>query len=593
MPKKKKRPRKPDRSGRRRSRPSTSPHRMAPPSAEEEPDLLGDVRRRLQQEGPLSLLAYVSTLVDATDSRNADPFSPAQGAAVEGPDREQLVESFVDIDRPETTAMLAVLAELVDDGAVRRRLREALAQRSHPLPRWLAELAPVAAERAVILSHVLGDGDTVLVQARTGAGDVLTALVYIDHHFGTIVKDAFVVDAPVAEVQSQLREAVDDDPDTTFAELDLADARARIGEAIEAGAITYPPMETETWPGSRPLIEWLLRAMPAGGTGYVRPEWDEDARAELTERFFAAPVAAGHDAEDAQLLDSLLWFACDYGPGDPLRWSPTAVEILLLDWLPRKIIAEADFLARAPALLRSFVRFAHAEAGIRPGLTDETLAAIDAHEPAYLDTIRHPRPQGPAALLAAMGFDAGVSGGDVELPSHREMMLEPLRAAVGGDETLRTLDDAPLPDEAFDWAVVPSEASERVGEVVALVDRGCDALLDAECRTAARRLLADVAAADPDAVRRGRADTAAAALLWAVAKANDRFSAGGLTAKELQGWMGVSGSVSQRAVTLLRAIGVAPQASAGGLALGTARYLTGDRRRAIVERRERAEAMGD
>lgn len=31
----------------------------------------------------------------------------------------------------------------------------------------------------------------------------------------------------------------------------------------------------------------------------------------------------------------------------------------------------------------------------------------------------------------------------------------------------------------------------------------------------------------------------------------------------------------------------------GGLALGTARYLTGDRRRAIVERRERAEAMGD
>lgn len=158
---------------------------------------------------------------------------------------------------------------------------------------------------------------------------------------------------------------------------------------------------------------------------------------------------------------------------------------------------------------------------------------------------------------------------------------------------LEPIQRAPLPDEAFDWAVVPSEASERVGEVVALVDRGCDALLDAECRTAARRLLADVAAADPDAVRRGRADTAAAALLWAVTKANDRFSAGGLTAKELQGWVGVSGSASQRAATLLKAIGVAPQASAGGLALGTARYLTGDRRRAIVERRERAEAMSD
>lgn len=590
MPKKKRR-RKPDRSERRRSQPRTSPHRMAPQPAEEEPDLLGEVRRRLQEDGPLPLLAYVSTLVDATDPRNADPFARAQHASLEGPDREQLVESFVGIDRPETTAVLAALAELVDDGALRQRLREARSRRAHPLPRWLAELAPVAVEQAVLMSHVLGDGDSVLVQGRTGAGDVLTALVYIDHHFGTVVKDAFVVDAPLDAVQPQLREAVDDDPDTTFAELDLADARARIGEAIEAAAITYPPIETETWPGCRPLVEWLLRAMPAGGTGHVRPEWDEDARAELTERFFASPVAAGHDAEDRQLFESLLWFACDYGPGDPLRWSSTAVEILLADWLPRKVIADADFLARAPDLLRSFVRFAHAEAGIRRELTDEALAAVDAHEPAYLETIRQPRPQGPEALLAAMGFDPAGSGGDVELPSRREVMLAPLREAVGGDEALRALDGAPLPDEAFDWTAVPAEVSDRAGEVLALVDRGCDALLDAECRAAARRLLADVAAADPEAIRRGRADTAAAALVWAVAKANDRFSAGGLTVTELQGWFGVSGSVSQRASTLLKAIGVAPRA--GGLALGTPRYLTGPRRQSIVQRRERAEAMGD
>jgi hypothetical protein len=40
---------------------------------------------------------------------------------------------------------------------------------------------------------------------------------------------------------------------------------------------------------------------------------------------------------------------------------------------------------------------------ISPGLTDETLAMIDTCEGEYQQLITSPRPQGPAALLAAMG----------------------------------------------------------------------------------------------------------------------------------------------------------------------------------------------
>ena len=36
-------------------------------------------------------------------------------------------------------------------------------------------------------------------------------------------------------------------------------------------------------------------------------------------------------------------------------------------------------------------------------MTDETLAAVDEWEPEYQRVIRSPRPQGPMALLAAMG----------------------------------------------------------------------------------------------------------------------------------------------------------------------------------------------
>lgn len=95
----------------------------------------------------------------------------------------------------------------------------------------------------------------------------------------------------------------------------------------------------------------VLRHLPSGGTGYERPEWSEQDGKALTERFFASPFGRHHDDVDRHLFASLLSFGCDYGPGDPLRWSPVAVELLLTDWLPRTIVADAGFLSRAPDLL--------------------------------------------------------------------------------------------------------------------------------------------------------------------------------------------------------------------------------------------------
>jgi hypothetical protein len=145
--------------------------------------------------------------------------------------------------------------------------------------------------------------------------------------------------------------------------------------------MTYPPFETDTWPAARPLVEWVVRQLPEGGSGYQRPEWSEEDRRRLTEAFFASDFARGCQEDDRELFGSLIWFGCDYGPGDPVRWSPVAVEILLTDWLPRKVVADAEFLGRAPDLLRRFIRFSHAQRGIRPALTDETLRAVDRWKP--------------------------------------------------------------------------------------------------------------------------------------------------------------------------------------------------------------------
>ncbi|MGH3442290.1 MAG: DUF6398 domain-containing protein [Nitriliruptorales bacterium] len=558
----------------------------------------------LTRSHPLGLLGFASSMLAVTDPRSVAPIDRVRGVEPEGPTLEELVVSFVEVERVETTALLAVLVELVDDELPAARMRRALASRDHRLPRWLRSLAPLDVGRALEQSHVLGDGDNLMLDVRTAAGDPLTALVYIDHNVGTLVKDAFVVDEPVGVVLDEIFDAADGDPDSRLRDLDLAEARARITEAITTAAITYPPFETDTWPACRPLVEWVVRHLPEGGSGYVRPEWSEQDREALAARFFASPFGRDHDDADGRdLLDSILWFGCDYGPGDPLRWSPVAVEMLLADWLARKVIAPAEFLALAPDLLRSFVRFAHAERRIRKQLTDETLDAVDRWEPDYQATIRSPRPQGPAALMVAMGlldedegseWTLGFAGADPfegldPFAEYERMMRDGLRKEVGGEEALASLDAEPLPDEPFDRDAVPADVRGRVGEVLELVDRCCVELFDVEHRTACRRLLADVVAGDAEVFRRrGRADTAAAAIIWIVAKANDSFDSygDGVSAKDLMGWFGRTGSPSQRANTLLKAVSRQDR-SAYDMRLGTTRYLTSQRRRAIIDRRDR------
>lgn len=573
---------------------------VASPGADgdEEPDLVGDVRETLRASHPLDLLALTSSLLAVLDPRQVDPFAPE---TPRGPSREELIGSFLDVRLPEISALLGAIAELTDDEVEQRRIRRELADRPHKPPRWLRRLSPPRVVRALEMSHVLGDGDNVLLDVRTGNDDPLTALVYIDHNMGTLVKDAFVVEEPLATLEGRFRELSADEPDTTFVELDLADARARISEAIELAAITYPPLETETWPACRPLVEWVLRHLPEGGTGYVRPHWPEEAREQLVEEFLASPHAPNVPAEEAgDLAFVMVWFACDYGPGDPLRWSTVSVEIFLTDFLVRKALFPQKTLRRAPKVLEAFVRFAHDQRGIRGDLTEQTLASIGHHAHEFrrqlggepeefgqmLAELLADREPGETDFGAAAGFTFDAAGRPVPIAERmRELLIE----QVGDEHTLDTLDLEPLPDEPLDLDRLPDDIRERVARIADLTDACCEQLLDVEHRTASRRLLVDVAEADPQIFRRrSRDDTAAAALAWTITKVNDSLEPyhGGLTAKRLLGWFGITGSVSQRAETMLRALGV-PHRADTGVRLGTPRYLTADARVSIAERRDR------
>jgi Domain of unknown function (DUF6398) len=569
---------------------------------------MGDVALALADDHPLALMSLVSALIAALEPEWANPFTRTLDPSL--PTRDELVRTFLEINLLETSALLAVIAELSGDDIMRRRVRREIAKRAHVLPVWLADLGQATVDRVVEMVHVLGDGDNIVMGMSLPGGSALSLVVYIDHNIGPLVKDACVVSEPLDVLLERMRAASGENPDITWAKLAPADARARIRGAMTLNDIALVPFETNTWPACRPLVEWAIGTLPAGGTGYQRPHWDDDTLAELTERFLASPFGAGLDDSDHRgLLESLLWFSTAYGSGDPLRWSPVVVEILLVHWIPHKVEGSVAYLAKAPDLLRAFIHFAHHERGIRPALTANTLAAVDQHEPEYQRTIRSPQPSGPAALLAAMRalLPGGAWPPTTPRPSLREVMLDTLRRAVGGEQALDALDAAPLPDEPFTWEAIPADIHERVAEVLKLVDRCCEELLDVEYRTACRRYLSRAAAADPEIFRRrGRAETAAAAICWGIGKANDLFSAhvGGHTGshmrvKDLIAHFGIGqGSVSQRSEPLLRAIGVDPHHPYSAqqyreLNFGSPDYLTSARREQILDRRDYYRTLPD
>ena len=444
---------------------------------------------------------------------------------------------------------------------------------------WLSGLHDARPYRTVEMVHILGDGDNVLIGLRLVGGIELTFVVYIDHNVGTLVKDAFVVPETIDKLIKFMK-STGDDVDTVWLELDPAEARARITHAVATAAMTYPPFQSESWPMYRPLVEWVTRKLPEGGTGYRFREWSNDDLQAIADRFFTSPFGAELvDDDDARdLLDNLLLFGVEDGPSDPLRWSPVAVELVLLDWMPN-VADPSEDLPRLPDILRAFIRFCHHERGIRKTLTDETLEAVDRWAPDYERIVAELRSE----------------GGEISADEWSRIVRFGLARQVGGEDVLASLALDPLPDEAFAWDGVADDIHDLVADTLAGIDGWCDTVGDVEYRTACRRFLARAATRSPSLFRGGaRLDTTAAAVAWAVGRTNDLFSRAlygsqPMLVKDLLAHFGLRRSVSQRAYTMIRAGGFDDPDDVGfhyDVVLGSPDFLVSARRQWIVKTRD-------
>ncbi len=340
----------------------------------DEASLVDVVRAALDGGHPLGLLSLASILIRMTVP---DPF-PKWGSRQREPiDMDNLIASFSRVQKREATAVLAVVAELMIDEEDRRdRCRRQVAARNDSLPEWISGLARIRVHRAVRATHVIGDEDALLIGAQLVGGHELTCVVHINHNMFSEVDDAYFLPDSIDKVLPRAIES-NTDPDVSFVDMSLADARAWIDHGLERALF---PTESDSWPDCQALVKWLTSHLPEGGAKFETPEWDWAPLLKLVRRFFVSPSGTpfNHFYSEELLLELI-----ESGIGDPLRWSAARIAHLL-DGVPfyGEHIPLGEML-EVPELLRAFIPFAHAESGIRDELTAETLVAIDEMSSAY------------------------------------------------------------------------------------------------------------------------------------------------------------------------------------------------------------------
>ncbi|CAN5682115.1 hypothetical protein BH09ACT8_BH09ACT8_52150 [soil metagenome] len=340
--------------------------------AEEDAPLIDEVRAALDSGKPIDLLGLVSTVIVAT----APPQSPIllRQPEEEAPTSlDELVAAFINVRSPETTALLAALGELVVDDLLRDRCHREADKRHDDLPGWLAKLAETTVVKAVRMTHVLGDGDELLLGVRLADGQDITSCVFIDHLSDSEVKDAFFVPGAIDSVLAVAR-ASNTDPDTSFVDMDLAEARVRLDGALGRHLAMFMPEESDTWPATRALVQWLTRLLPVAASTLSVGQRDSASEFDVLDWFFESLVGAPFNRRDYRQL--LLEYSLE-GTGDPLRWSAARLTQQLGDDPLYDETMPLETQLDMPELLRAFVPFAHAECGIRQELTVEALAAID------------------------------------------------------------------------------------------------------------------------------------------------------------------------------------------------------------------------
>lgn len=279
-----------------------------------------------------------------------------------------------------------------------------------PPPAWLAGVGKAEVERAAVMREdVFDDGFTVFLEARHPDGERHAVGVYIDNNLGGISKDILLADS-IERVEQVMRANPDPHGELRLESIDPGAAAGHVHAAIELTDMALEAPVGEDFARLRALA--LMRADETPG---LRPAPDPphvstEERDRLRDEFLSSPEGAAFDpdGDEAYTASLAIDFCAGYVDGRPLRWSPVVVELFMADWIPRKVMADGELLARVPAALDAWVRFAGRMRGTPDWAIERTRAAIPRWRNEMLARARDPAAGDPAKQFLAAAQEAGI-----------------------------------------------------------------------------------------------------------------------------------------------------------------------------------------
>ncbi|GAA2758563.1 hypothetical protein [Actinopolymorpha rutila] len=372
------------------------------PAAEFAEEVLAATPQLMALTSPLQAEGFVSSVIGTWWQLPSQAFGPV------------LVAEAGRADDAGAVALLHGLAALAEP-QVAAQARAALdgAGCGERTPAWAATLGSAKVERCLVVTEDLGDNTQYILVCAYPGEEPHALVVLVDHNLGGIAKDVWATDR-AADLEAQAQSTVAADPDLTLTEVDLADAKIRLGEAFAATDEAVEPPLGESFRDLRAVLLARLRTLPDGGSVPEPPPWPDTRRAELVEDFAASPEVAELGPAEVEaaraFVKELVDFGCEYDRGQPLRVSPVKLEGFLLGWLPRTGLLDRRYVDAVPAALPAWVRYAGRRNDLSAASVDGVLAAVRAFVPRFAETYDDPSAWGPArtaveSLLADLDPD--------------------------------------------------------------------------------------------------------------------------------------------------------------------------------------------
>ncbi len=240
------------------------------------------------------------------------------------------------------------------------------------------------------------------------------AVVFLVDHTAGLVTDLVVI-APASALLDQIQAAEDDM--TWHAPMEPASVRAAAQAYLRATDLTSTLPASDSLADNRYLAQARLALLPPAPPAVTVPEGGYE---ELVTTFLGSPearlagLARASGAKQEAIgygLGLCTGFAEARG-GDPLRWSPRAVEAFLLEWVHGRAVLDAADAATLPDVLRAWVSWAGRRVGLPDSATADTLDRIEELRAEFVRLCATGERQSPAVRATAQLVAEGVDVAD-------------------------------------------------------------------------------------------------------------------------------------------------------------------------------------